>query len=756
MYVRVRTVDGKETAVITISKLTSVEEFRGLVERKLGIKIEKQRLFYRGKQLEDGYRIFDYEVRLNDVIQLMIKPDIECFTSSKSCHVPVTIESLPNKSDVNLQKCGVKCFQVGDLVDVKLLSYGAWFEGTVIDVVKRDEINHTDLKDTVHENKIECSKEYLNFGILQDDNVAYRVALEQYEEDEPLEVSLKNLRPRARHTCDFDSLKVNDVVMINYNIEKPESLGYWYDVVVTGIKKTKTSKELTGTIHITDDTFLSNCKIRSCDIMFKVEPSPVENNANDIEESNFCDREETDENQSDTKCSVCNDNINVKCRLCNCHVCGRKDSPETQVLCDDCNMAYHIGCLNPPLTTVPETDEWYCPDCKTDENEIVKAGEKLKDSKKKAKLPSQNSRSSRDWGKGMACVGRTKECTLVPSNHYGSIPGVEVGTCWLYRVQVSESGVHRPPVGGIHGRECDGAYSLVLSGGYEDDVDDGDEFLYTGSGGRDLSGNKRTADQSCDQTLTRLNKALALNCNVSFSLEGAEAADWKNGKPVRVVRSSKLRKHSKYAPEVGNRYDGLYKVVKYYPEKGKSGFVVWRYLLRRDDESPAPWTPEGKKLIELHGLDKPLVPDGYIEASKDENTGSRKRKSRDVLKCSSEKKLKGIEYKLEKSVKDLIDKDVNVKLWKLCSDYLKKGKQIYLAEVAQTFTCICCQELVHNPITTPCKHNICKNCLQRSFAAEVFTCPCCRYELGENDHMVVNENLAAILNKLFPGYENGR
>lgn len=36
----------------------------------------------------------------------------------------------------------------------------------------------------------------------------------------------------------------------------------------------------------------------------------------------------------------------------------------------------------------------------------------------------------------MACVGRTKECTIVPSNHYGPVPGVEVGTMWKFRVQV--------------------------------------------------------------------------------------------------------------------------------------------------------------------------------------------------------------------------------------------------------------------------------------------------------------------------------
>lgn len=76
----------------------------------------------------------------------------------------------------------------------------------------------------------------------------------------------------------------------------------------------------------------------------------------------------------------------------------------------------------------------YCPSCKNDENEIVKAGGKLKVSKKKT--PASTSSSKRDWGKGMACVARTKECKIVPSNHFGPIPGIEVGTCWLFRVQV--------------------------------------------------------------------------------------------------------------------------------------------------------------------------------------------------------------------------------------------------------------------------------------------------------------------------------
>ena len=61
---------------------------------------------------------------------------------------------------------------------------------------------------------------------------------------------------------------------------------------------------------------------------------------------------------------------------------------------------------------------------------------------------------------------------------------------------------------------------------YEDDKDEGEWFLYTGSGGRDLSGNKRvTKVQSFDQTFDKMNKALLLSCE--------------KGLPVRVVRSHK-------------------------------------------------------------------------------------------------------------------------------------------------------------------------------------------------------------------------
>ncbi|CAJ0924219.1 unnamed protein product [Ranitomeya imitator] len=109
-------------------------------------------------------------------------------------------------------------------------------------------------------------------------------------------------------------------------------------------------------------------------------------------------------------------------------------------------------------------------------------------------------------------------------------------------------------------------------------------------------------------------RALALNCDAALNdKDGAESKNWRAGKPVRVVRSSKGRRISKYAPEDGNRYDGIYKVVKYWPEIGKCGFLVWRYLLRRDDMEPAPWTPEGTERSKKLGLTLQF-PEGYLEA----------------------------------------------------------------------------------------------------------------------------------------------
>jgi putative restriction endonuclease len=142
---------------------------------------------------------------------------------------------------------------------------------------------------------------------------------------------------------------------------------------------------------------------------------------------------------------------------------------------------------------------------------------------------------------------------------FGHIPGYPEGSRFESRAELSEAGVHRPTMAGISGSEREGADSIGLSGGYEDDEDLGDEIVYTGHGGRD----EETGRQVAHQRLTRGNLASAHN-----SIEGL---------PVRVIRGANL--DSLYAPRSGYRYAGLYMVEDYWHEEGRSGFRVWRYRL---------------------------------------------------------------------------------------------------------------------------------------------------------------------------------
>ncbi|CAH1244134.1 UHRF1 [Branchiostoma lanceolatum] len=599
---------------------------------------------------------------------------------------------------------------------------------------------------------------------VEEEGLVYHVKFEDYE-DEIVQLRSMDIRPRARTVIPFEDVQEGMLVMANYNPDDPKERGYWYDIEVIAKKSKRTNKELLGRILLgSRGDSIEDCRVVFSEEIFKIEkPGECPNvNINQVNGEDMDDlrRKKTPE------CMHCLDDVNKKCKHCNCHVCGGKDDPDKQLLCDECDSAFHMYCLTPPMEVLPDDDEWYCPLCRNDTSEIVRVGEKLKESKKKSKMASAKGTSTRDWGKGMACVGRTKVCNLVPPNHFGPIPGVPVGTMWKFRVQASEAGVHRPHVSGIHGRESEGAYSIVLAGGYEDDKDDGEEFLYTGSGGRDLSGNKRTAEQSCDQKLTKMNLALARNCAAPLDTKkGADSKDrWQEGKPVRVLRNCKGRKHSKYAPEDGNRYDGIYKIVKYWPAKGKSGFLVWRYKLRRDDPEAAPWTKEGQKTAKKLGLTM-QYPDGYLEAqaakekekegaTPAKGKGKRKRGSDDEGTPSKKKggALREVSAEVQKMLKE---DEENKKLWE---EALKaaKGGDSFLPKVEETFLCICCQELVFQPVSTECGHNVCKACLQRSFRAEVYCCPACRHDLGKGYSMATNKQLQAILNLLFPGYSAGR
>jgi putative restriction endonuclease len=143
----------------------------------------------------------------------------------------------------------------------------------------------------------------------------------------------------------------------------------------------------------------------------------------------------------------------------------------------------------------------------------------------------------------------------------GEIEGVLEGTLFPDRQALHDAGVHRGVQQGIGG----GGESIVLSGGYVDDRDEGDIILYTGQGGRDPATGRRIKDQE----LARGNLALANH--------------YREGDPIRVCRGYQL--DSSYAPDRGYRYDGLYRIDSFWSERGIDGYLVWRFRLIRITET---------------------------------------------------------------------------------------------------------------------------------------------------------------------------
>jgi hypothetical protein len=145
---------------------------------------------------------------------------------------------------------------------------------------------------------------------------------------------------------------------------------------------------------------------------------------------------------------------------------------------------------------------------------------------------------------------------------FGELENIKVGQIFKDRDELSKARVHGPTMSGIWGRESEGACSIVLSGGYEDDIDDLNYILYTGQGGQDKPGGKQVSNQE----FVRGNKALVLSKKYNL--------------PVRVTRGHQIPN----GPIKGYRYDGLYYVNKFERIKGKGGFYICRFYLSSEKE----------------------------------------------------------------------------------------------------------------------------------------------------------------------------
>jgi len=156
---------------------------------------------------------------------------------------------------------------------------------------------------------------------------------------------------------------------------------------------------------------------------------------------------------------------------------------------------------------------------------------------------------------------------------FGEIEGIEEGQLFEGRKEMMATSFHRNWGAGIDGNGKEGTAAIVLSGGYEDDKDLGDEIIYTGAGGNDPSSRKQIADQSWE------NRG---NAGLLKSMD--------EGLPVRVIRGYKHK--SKYSPSTGYSYAGLFSVVDAWEEKGQSGFKICRFRLVYSGENTSRKTAE--------------------------------------------------------------------------------------------------------------------------------------------------------------------
>ncbi|KAJ4959634.1 hypothetical protein NE237_019544 [Protea cynaroides] len=224
---------------------------------------------------------------------------------------------------------------------------------------------------------------------------------------------------------------------------------------------------------------------------------------------------------------------------------------------------------------------------------VKKANVSEEDTKRSSKRPD------------LKAITKMKETNAVLYNgkRFGDLPGIDVGYQFFSRAEMVAVGFHGHWFCGIDYmgqsysklKEYSGytfplAVAIVLSGQYEDDLDNSDDVVYTGQGGNNLTGDRR---QKQDQVMNRGNLALKNNFEQCVS--------------VRVVRGHEST--SSYCGRVYT-YDGLYKVVQYWAEKGVSGFTVFKYRLRRLEGQPVLTTNQvyftrahaPKSLSELRGL----------------------------------------------------------------------------------------------------------------------------------------------------------
>jgi hypothetical protein len=92
MKVKIRTADGT-VKILEVSKAMLVQEFRKKVAEAVNIDPKKQRLLFRGKQMENGCDLLDYRIEMGtiiDVTERVVLEEVDVNKSSNKEEEPPT------------------------------------------------------------------------------------------------------------------------------------------------------------------------------------------------------------------------------------------------------------------------------------------------------------------------------------------------------------------------------------------------------------------------------------------------------------------------------------------------------------------------------------------------------------------------------------------------------------------------------------------------------------------------------------------
>ncbi|WP_433571445.1 YDG/SRA domain-containing protein [Streptomyces sp. CA-251247] len=161
---------------------------------------------------------------------------------------------------------------------------------------------------------------------------------------------------------------------------------------------------------------------------------------------------------------------------------------------------------------------------------------------------------------------------------FGTPDGISEGDWFKGHAELYAKYLHRRPGRGISGTFATGADSIILSGGYIDDEDNGSEIIYTGEGGRDPDTGRMIADQSLTDDG---NAALVISQGLGY--------------PVRVIEGLDVRGKTRRRAMGGYRYRGLYRVTDHWLTYGREHFLICRFHLLKvasgSDVQPCPVDP---------------------------------------------------------------------------------------------------------------------------------------------------------------------